>query len=49
MAVGESGWLTMIVSIALMLAVTRGAWTLQRRPRERLALPSGRPASVLTV
>ena len=48
-AVGESGWLTIIVSIVVVLLVTRGASTLQRRPTERLALPSGRPASVLTV
>lgn len=43
LAVGESGWMTMIVSIVVMLIVTRGAWTLQRRPAERLALPSGLP------
>jgi membrane protease YdiL (CAAX protease family) len=49
LAVGESGWLTMIVSIVIMLFVTRGAWTLQRQPGEPIALPSGRSASVLTV
>jgi CAAX protease family protein len=49
LAVGESGWLTMTVSIIIVLFMTRGAWTLQRRPGERFALPSGRPASVLTV
>jgi membrane protease YdiL (CAAX protease family) len=48
-AAGESGWLTTIVSIVIMLLVTRGAWTLQRRPGKRLTLPSGRPASILTV
>jgi membrane protease YdiL (CAAX protease family) len=49
LAVGESGWLTIAISIIIVLLMTRGAWTLQRRPRERFALPSGRPASVLTV
>jgi len=49
LAVGEPGWLTVAISIVIVLFVTRGAWTLQRRPGERFALPSGRPASVLTV
>src|SRR5262249_43496241 len=49
LAVGESGWVTVTVSIIAVLLMTRGDWTLQRRPRERFALPSGRPASILTV
>ena len=49
LAVGESGWMTMIVSIIVVLFITRGAWTLRRRPAEQFTLPSGRPASVLTV
>jgi membrane protease YdiL (CAAX protease family) len=47
-AVGESGWLTVIFSVAFMLAVTRGVWTLQRQPGEMLVLPSARPASAVT-
>jgi membrane protease YdiL (CAAX protease family) len=49
LAVGESGWVTMVVSIIVVLFMARGVWTLQRRPREQFDLPSGRPASVLTV
>jgi membrane protease YdiL (CAAX protease family) len=49
LAVGESGWMTTLVSMLIVLVVTRGAWKLQRSPKERLTLPSGRPASVLDV
>jgi membrane protease YdiL (CAAX protease family) len=49
LSVGESGWLTVMVSISFMLAVTRGVWTLQRRPGERLIMPSSRPVSALTL
>ena len=49
LAVGESGWVTVTFSIIAVLLMTRGDWTLQRRPRERFELPSGRPASILTV
>ena len=38
-AVGESGWLTVIFALAFMLAATRGAWTMQRRPGELLSAP----------
>ena len=48
-AVGEAGWITTTVSIIIVVFLTRGAWTLQRRPKERFVLPSGRPASILTV
>ncbi len=36
LAVGESGWLTVTISIIVVVFMTRGAWTLQRRPGERL-------------
>lgn len=49
LSVGESGWLTVIVSITLILAVTRGIWTLQRSPGERLIMSSSRPPSALTL
>ena len=49
LAVGESGWLTVTISIIVVVFMTRGTWTLQRRPTERFALPSGRPASILIV
>jgi membrane protease YdiL (CAAX protease family) len=39
MAVGESGWLTVIVAVVFVLVVTRGRWTLYRRPGEPLKLP----------
>jgi membrane protease YdiL (CAAX protease family) len=45
-AVGESGWMTMIASIIIVLFITRGVWTLQRQPGLRMTLPSGRPASI---
>ncbi|MBZ5575844.1 MAG: CPBP family intramembrane metalloprotease [Acidobacteriia bacterium] len=48
-SVGESGWLTVIVSISFVLVVTRGVWTLQRRPGEELIMPSGKAASTLTL
>ena len=46
LAVGESGWMTTIVSIVYVLLVTRDVWRLHRRPGERFTLPSGQPASV---
>jgi membrane protease YdiL (CAAX protease family) len=46
-AVGESGWLTFVVSAAFVLVVRRGVWTLQRRPGEPLPLPPGHTASAL--
>lgn len=49
LAVGESGWMTMLASIVVMLLITRGVWTLQRQPAEPFALPRGRTASVLTL
>ena len=49
LAVGESGWLTVMIAVVVVLLVTRGPWTLQRRPAELLNLPSGQPASVLTL
>jgi membrane protease YdiL (CAAX protease family) len=49
LAVGEAGLITTTVSIIFVVFLTRGAWTLQRRPKERFVLPSGRPASILTV
>jgi uncharacterized protein len=48
-AVGESGWLTATIAVIVVLIVTRGAWTLQRRPGQPLALPSDRPASMQTI
>jgi membrane protease YdiL (CAAX protease family) len=48
-AVGESGWLTVTFAVAFTVVVTRGVWTLQRRPGERLAPPSGKPPSILTL
>jgi CAAX protease family protein len=49
LAVGESGLLTMGVTLAVVFLITRGVWPLQRRPSEPLALPSGRVASVGTL
>jgi uncharacterized protein len=49
LAVGESGLLTTLVSVILVLVITRGAWKLYRRPLESMALPSGRPASLQSV
>jgi membrane protease YdiL (CAAX protease family) len=48
-AVGESGWLTATIAIILVVIVTRGSWTPQRRPGQPLTLPSDRPASMLTM
>jgi len=48
-AVGESGWLTVTIAAVLVLAITRGVWTLQLRPGERLTIPNGRPASVASL
>jgi hypothetical protein len=48
-AVGESGFLTVIVSVIFFLVTTRGIWKLHRRPSEPLELPSGRPASLISV
>jgi len=48
-AVGESGWLTATIAIILVVIVTRGSWTPQRRPGQPLTLPSDRRASVLTM
>jgi len=48
-AVGESGFLTVIVSVIFVLVTTRGIWKLHRRPSEPLELPSGRPASLISV
>ena len=49
LAVGESGWLTMIASVVMLLLMAHGSWSLQLRPTERLAIHSGRPASLLTL
>src|SRR5262245_28495070 len=48
-AVGESGWLTVIFSLAFMLAATYGVWTLQRRPGELLMPTADRSASALSL
>jgi hypothetical protein len=42
LAVGESGWITMIVSVGVVLFMTRGRWTLQRQPGVPLPRPSMR-------
>ncbi|HLH32975.1 MAG TPA: CPBP family intramembrane glutamic endopeptidase, partial [Terriglobia bacterium] len=47
--IGESGWLTATVAITVVLLVTRGTWTLQRRPEQPMILPSGRRPSILTM
>ena len=46
-AVGESGWLTAITAIVVVFLMTRGAWTLQRKPGEPLVCDQ--PASKLSV
>jgi len=48
-AVGESGWLTVIVTIGFVLVATRGVWALQRQPGEPLMLPYGKTASAWTL
>jgi hypothetical protein len=37
LAVGESGWITVAVSIAVVLSLTRGRWIMQRQPGVLLA------------
>jgi uncharacterized protein len=41
LAVGEGGWLTAITSILVVFLMTRGTWTLQRKPGEPLAKWAG--------
>ena len=48
-SLGESGWLTVTIAVIVVLLVTRGPWTLQQQPGQRLSLPSGRRPSTLTV
>ena len=42
-AVGESGWLTATTAVIVVLIVTRGPWTPQRKPGQLLTLPSVGP------
>jgi membrane protease YdiL (CAAX protease family) len=48
-AVGESGWLTTVVTFVVAWVLIRGQWTLHERPGEVLSIPSGQAASVSTL
>jgi membrane protease YdiL (CAAX protease family) len=48
-AVGESGWLTMVVTFIVAWFVIRGPWTLRERPGEALSMPFEQGASVSTL
>jgi len=47
--VGESGWLTVTVIIAFVLAAATGGWSLYQAPGKQLTLPFGRPATIWTL
>jgi membrane protease YdiL (CAAX protease family) len=49
-AVGESGWLTAILSIIVVIVlIPRKPWMMQRKPGEPMTMASRRQASAITV